>query len=244
MAAGDFLAYYRERFDTVEVNNTFYQLPEAETLGGWRRAVGADFLFAVKASRYITHMKKLKDPREPIETFLTRVEALEGTLGPILFQLPPNWSLDASRLRAFVERLPDRRRYAFEFRDSSWLVEEAYAILRAHNVALCINDYPGLPEVRELTADFVYVRLHGTQGAYEGGYPTQDLAGWAGAFSTWRSMGQEIYCYFNNDQAGHAVRDARRLREMLDQRARDERRRQNANHGRAHDGEGTTVGAR
>ncbi len=210
------LAYYRDHLHTVEVNNTFYQLPAQETLESWRGTVGEDFVFAVKASRYITHMKKLKDPEEPVETFLSRVEALGPRLGPILFQLPPNWKYNGGRLGSFLQALPDGRRYAFELRDPDWINDEACEILAKHGAAFCIYDFHGRESPRTVTADFIYIRLHGPYGPYRGAYDTSTLAGWAGAITTWEGQGKDVYCYFDNDEAGYAVENALELRAMLE----------------------------
>lgn len=213
--AEDLLPFYAERFATVEVNNTFYQLPEVETLRQWRRSAPTAFTFAVKASRYITHMKKLKDPQEPVANFLARVEELAEKLGPILFQLPPNWRVNTDRLRAFLQHLPDGHRYVFEFRDPSWFGEPVYEVLRDEDAAFCIHDLGGNPSPTVVTSDFIYIRFHGPGEAYQGSYGTQALAGWAGAISTWQRQGQDVFCYFNNDEAGYATQNARALQEML-----------------------------
>lgn len=162
--AEDYLSFYAERFAAVEVNNTFYQLPARETLVSWRDGTPGDFLFACKASRYITHMKKLKDPRDSLRRFFEVVEALDPKLGPILFQLPPRWHVDVERLEGFLEALPAGRRYAFEFRDESWFAAEVYDALARHNAAFCIYDLAGRRSPVEVTADFAYVRLHGSYG--------------------------------------------------------------------------------
>lgn len=209
------LSYYAEQLQTVEVNTTFYQLPEVHTLVTWRDTVPAEFIFAVKASRYITHMKKLKDPHEPVATFLDRIAALGDMIGPILFQLPPRWNFNHERLRAFLNVLPDGYRYAFELRDPSWLNETAYAALAHHNAAFCIYDFHGRLSPKQVTADFVYVRLHGPVDKYRGKYDTETLAGWAGAFSTWARQGKAVFCYFDNDEAGYAAHNAIQLQEMI-----------------------------
>lgn len=216
LSTGQFLEYYTGRFWTVEVNNTFYQLPDEETLVAWRDTVPAGFIFSVKASRYITHMKKLKDPQEPVSNFLDRVDTLGDKLGPILFQLPPHWNFDRERLNSFLAILPAGYRYAFEFRDPSWLNPQAYEALSKYEAAFCIYDFHGRTSPKQVTCDFVYIRLHGPYGPYRGQYSTQALAGWAGAISTWARQGKEIYCYFDNDEAGYAVQDAQRLREMVE----------------------------
>jgi uncharacterized protein YecE (DUF72 family) len=216
MRAGEFLEYYRKRFHTVEINNSFYQLPKKETLEGWRNAVPGDFVFAVKASRYITHMKKLKDPEKSTAKFLDRVEALESRLGPVLFQLPPRWRFNPERLRTFLEALPEKYRCAFEFRDPSWFQEETLQALQDHGAAFCIYEFAGRVSPKEVTADFIYVRLHGPGGPYRGQYETRTLAGWAGAFSAWVQKGKEIFCYFDNDESGYAAQDALRLKDMVE----------------------------
>ena len=211
----DMLAYYREHFDTAEINNTFYQLPDKKTFIQWREKVPANFVFAVKASRYITHMKKLKDPKETLVKFFSHIQALEEQIGPILFQLPPRWNFNAGRLKHFVDELPQGYRYAFEFRDKSWLNENVYEVLREHNMALCIYDYAGYVSPKEATADFIYIRLHGPDGAYRGKYSQNELSGWAGAISVWAKQGKTIYCYFNNDQEGYAPQNASQLLDMV-----------------------------
>lgn len=216
MHAGDMLEFYMGRFDTVEINNSFYQLPEKKTLRAWRDKVPDDFTFAVKASRYITHMKKLKDPGKSTKRFFNRMDALGDKLGPILFQLPPRWKFNAERLKQFLDVLPEDFRYTMEFRDTTWFTEQAYDILEEYGVAFCIYQLAGRLSPRQVTSDFVYVRLHGpTSKKYEGSYSARSLAGWAGAFSTWTRQGKGVYCYFDNDQAGHAPKNAARLLNML-----------------------------
>ncbi len=212
----DMLSYYAKHFKTVEINNTFYNLPECKTFEQWRETVPKRFLFACKASRYITHMKKLKDPAQPLKRFMSGVEALGDRLGPILFQLPPSWGCNPERLKTFLEALPAGRRYSFEFRDESWFDERIYDLLREHNAAFCLYELAGRRSPVEVTADFVYIRLHGPEGAYEGQYDGRTLNGWARRFQGWREDGLDIYCYFDNDQKGYAAADAARLLEMAE----------------------------
>ncbi len=215
LLANQWLRYYIDHFGTVEINNSFYQLPDEATFEQWRNTVPTGFVFAVKASRYLTHMKKLKDAHEPLARFLERVNLLKDRTGPLLFQLPPRWRADVARLRAFLEAVPANHRCAFEFRDPTWFHPDVYEILAEHHAAFCIYDLAGQTSPREVTADFVYVRLHGPGAAYEGSYTPRHLAGWAGAFSTWRREGRDVYCYFDNDQHGYAVANAMRLQDMM-----------------------------
>lgn len=210
------LDYYSERFHTVEVNNTFYQLPKKSTFRQWREASPEGFLFAVKASRYITHMKKLKEPKESLFNFLENVRLLEDKLGPILFQLPPNWKFNEERLASFLELLPGEFQYTFEFRDQRWINERTYQLLRENNIAFCIYELAGYLSPREATADLVYLRLHGPGDKYQGKYNRATLGEWADTFRQWTDQGKEVYCYFDNDQLGYAAMNALELREMTE----------------------------
>lgn len=209
------LAHYAQALESTEINHSFYSLPSEESLDGWRNSVPADFLFAAKASRYITHMKKLKDPEQGLATFLTRMSRLEDSLGPVLFQLPPRWQFNADRLESFLAALSRDFLYAFELRDHSWQNDRALELLTRYGAAFCIYELDGFLSPKEVTADFVYVRLHGPGGPYEGSYGQQTLAAWAEALSAWRGAGLDVYCYFDNDEAGYAVRNALTLREIL-----------------------------
>lgn len=209
------LDFYAERLNSVEVNNSFYNLPEKKTVENWRETVPGDFIFSVKASRYITHMKKLNDPEESTDRFLSRVEELGDKLGPVLFQLPPNWKVNRKRLSEFLSLLPEHIRPVIEFREESWFDDEIYEILRDANAAMCVYDLERNKTPNELTADFVYIRLHGPEEeAYRGKYDKQALSGWAGAISTWQGKGLDVFCYFNNDDSGYAAENALELREM------------------------------
>jgi uncharacterized protein YecE (DUF72 family) len=209
------LGHYVRHFDTVEVNNTFYQLPPESSFDSWRRSTPSRFLFAVKASRFITHMKKLKEPEEGLARFNERIVRLGPKLGPVLFQLPPRWKKNLERLEAFLDALPEGRRYTFEFREPSWFAPDVIDLLRSRNAALCIHEIAGFHAPVELTADFTYVRLHGPEArAYQGTYSDEVLRSWAGRIAEWRPALRAIYVYFDNDQAGYAVRDALRLREL------------------------------
>ncbi|NIS37829.1 DUF72 domain-containing protein [Candidatus Saccharibacteria bacterium] len=215
VSAKDWLDFYTKRFQTVEINTSFYQLPAEKTFENWRKTSPQDFCFAVKASRYITHMKKLKDPQQSLEKFMSRVQILGDKMGPILFQLPPRWSYNPERLNAFLEALPSDYRYTFEFRDSSWWKEEIYDALSKYDVSFCIFHLAGELSPQTVTADFAYVRLHGPGDAYQGSYDQKTLSEWAKLFKKWAEQGKEIYCYFDNDQNGYAVKNASMLQEMI-----------------------------
>ncbi|WP_181305627.1 DUF72 domain-containing protein [Rufibacter sp. XAAS-G3-1] len=210
-----FTQHYLRFFRTVEINNSFYRLPTAETFAAWRASVPDDFLFAVKASRYLTHMKKLKDPQQGLAQLLGNAQHLEEKLGPILFQLPPAWRLNLERFRDFLKALPPYYRYTFEFRDQSWYSPHVYALLRQHNHAFCIYDLAGHLSPLEITADFVYVRLHGPEGKYDGSYSETALQEWATHCRTWAQAGKDVYVYFDNDMHGYAPYNAIRLQELV-----------------------------
>lgn len=217
-SAKEMFAYYAKHFDTVEINNTFYRLPSANTFDAWRDNSPANFQYAVKASRFITHMKKLKDPESSSEKFFLAAEHLEQKLGPILFQLPPRWKFDAARLADFLEVLPAHHRYVVEFRDESWLVPEAFSLLRKHNVAFCIHDLGQMQTPLEITADFTYLRFHGPGRAkYCGSYSKTELSQWARRIRDFRRDLSAVYVYFNNDVGGWAVKNARTLINLVAQ---------------------------
>jgi uncharacterized protein YecE (DUF72 family) len=209
------LSRYAEEFDTVEINNSFYRLPEENTFQRWRESVPPGFLFAVKASRFLTHIKRLKDPEGPIELFFSRARYLGPTLGSILFQLPTNWKADMARLDYFLHALPNGYRYALEFRDQSWLSAEVLKLLHKNNVALCLHDWREGPWPLELTADFTYIRFHGFGAPYGGNYQRDVLRKWADRIEGWKQQLSAISVYFNNDAHGYAIANAQTLRSML-----------------------------
>jgi uncharacterized protein YecE (DUF72 family) len=211
----DQLRFYAERFDTVEVNGTFYRLIEVETFRRWRAAAPAGFVFACKGSRYLTHMKRLKDAGRGVGRFFERVEALEGKLGPVVFQLPGRFKPDRERLAAFLDALPGGHRYAFEFRDPAWFLPEILETLAARDAALCLYEFAGQEAPLEMTASFVYIRLHGPAGPYQGSYADTALRSWAERIAGWAAAGRDVYCYFDNDDRGFAPRNALRLKELL-----------------------------
>jgi uncharacterized protein YecE (DUF72 family) len=218
LPASKMLAFYAERFDTVELNNTFYRLPPENGVDNWRDSAPDGFLFAAKGSRFITHMKKLKDPDTAISRYFERVGRLGRKLGPIVFQTPPWWEINLERLETFLDALPRGQRYAFELRNPTWHAPEVYRILRRRNAAFCIFEIAGFHSPFELTADFTYVRLHGPGGAYQGSYSAQALSEWSNRLRAWESDLRAVYIYFDNDQAAYAVENALELKRMVSQR--------------------------
>uniref|UniRef100_Q026Q5 DUF72 domain-containing protein n=1 Tax=Solibacter usitatus (strain Ellin6076) TaxID=234267 RepID=Q026Q5_SOLUE len=215
LPASKMLEFYTAHFDTVELNNTFYRLPPETGVQTWRESTPAEFRFAAKGSRFLTHMKKLKEPEAGVAKFFDRVERLGEKLGPIVFQLPPWWEVNAERLTGFLEILPTAHRYAFELRNPTWHTPEIYQLLRRHNAAFCIFEIAGFHTNFELTADFTYVRLHGPGDKYQGSYPGETLKAWADRIRDWRKDLHGIYVYFDNDQAGYAVHNALELKGRL-----------------------------
>lgn len=212
------LEFYADRFDTVELNNSFYRLPEPDTFGGWARRVPDGFAFAVKASRYLTHVRRLREPEEPLERLWTRARRLGGHLGPMLYQLPPRWLPNRERLAAFLAAVPRPEPQAIEIRDRRWYGQDLSTTLERAGVALCLHDMPGSATRPQRVGPFVYVRFHGSGAKYGGRYTPQRLSAWAARMAEWASSGWPVWAYFNNDIDGHAVVDADRLRALLARR--------------------------
>jgi uncharacterized protein YecE (DUF72 family) len=209
-------SYYAEHFDTVEVNNTFYHLPSQDAFDAWREQAPAGFLYTLKFSRYGTQMKKLKDPEEVIRNFMQRAERLKSFLGPILVQLPPHWKSNPGRLAAFLEAAPAAVRWAVEFRDSSWLNDEVFAVLRNRGAALVIHDLiADHPKIA--TSDWVYLRFHGVDYSHD--YSPQALTSTAELIRDFLDDGLDVYAYFNNDYHGYALHNARDLRRYVEARS-------------------------
>jgi uncharacterized protein YecE (DUF72 family) len=215
--ASKMLAWYQGRFDTVEINNSFYRLPSEAALEGWRMSSPENFRFAVKGSRFVTHMKKLKDPAPGLAKLFSRMDLLGEKLGPVLFQLPPNFGVNVPRLTGFLKALPSWHRYAFEFRDASWNSAEVYQVLRERNIAWCVYDLAGYQSPVEITADIAYVRLHGPGGKYQGSYDDGALGSWARRIEEWRDSLKAVYVYFDNDDSAYAAHNAMRLRDLVKQ---------------------------
>jgi uncharacterized protein YecE (DUF72 family) len=217
LPARRWLAQYAELFDTVEVNNTFYRLPKRESVAAWVAESPPDFLFAVKSSRFLTHVRRLTDLGQGIRRFYERIEPLleSPKMGPVLWQLPHTFHRDDERLAAALPRLPAGR-HCFEFRHASWFCDEVYELLRTHGAALVIGDHPERPfQSHELTTDWTFVRFHYGSRGRGGNYSETELGEWAERFDGWRAEA-DVYAYFNNDWMGYAVRNGVRLRELLD----------------------------
>jgi uncharacterized protein YecE (DUF72 family) len=214
LPARDELAYYANRFPTVELNNPFYRLPTAEMFSRWREITPNDFQFAVKASRYITHVKRLRNVADEVALFMERAEHLGTKLGPILFQLPPNQQLELARLEEFLPLLSPGHRWVLEFRHPSWHTHAVYRRLTDHAVALCIPVGGGLHPDRITTAGFTYLRMHRGQEP-GGGFTADELKSWAAQVQALSNAGKDAYVYFNNDWEGFALRDATALEELI-----------------------------
>jgi uncharacterized protein YecE (DUF72 family) len=209
------LSYYANRFSTVEINSAFYRTPSLEAVRSWRNDTPPDFRFAWKASKFITHWKRLTDKCEnSIALMRTRLKVLSPKVSVVLFQLPPQFEKDVERLSSFLRLLP-RRRYAFEFRHRSWSDDGVSDILQRRNVALCISDHADAPAPWQVTARHVYLRGHGPTGNYGGSYPSRTLRRWAKAIGDWRSQARDVFVYFDNDQKAAAPADGRRLAALL-----------------------------
>ena len=219
------LEFYSQIFDTVELNVTFYRLPNRKTVEGWYQRTPEHFLFSIKGSRFITHIKRLRDCQEPLEVFLEHAQGLREKLGVILWQLPPTFKLELERIKVFCSLLGDISatspiRQAFEFRDRSWFCPEVYGLLEEHNFSLCLADSSVLPTVERTTADYIYIRFHGGESLSGSHYSAGELRDWSKRIGGWLKDGLDVYSYFNNDAFGFAVKNARALRELLGENSR------------------------
>jgi uncharacterized protein YecE (DUF72 family) len=210
----DRLAYYATRFTTTEINGSFYRLPNETTVAAWAQTAPPGFLFAWKASRFITHNKKLRGVEASLDLVFGRMAPLGEHFGPVLFQLPPMLKRDDGRLRDFLALLPRERSHTVEFRDPAWYAPEVLTLLGDHGVALCISDHHHAPAPWEATARHVYIRGHGPGGAYRGRYPRETLRRWAKRIDGWRGEGREVFAYFDNDIGAAAPKDAAALVEL------------------------------
>lgn len=211
----DLLSHFTKHFTTVEINTTFYHLPLVTTVKNWHDKVPPGFIFAVKGSRFITHLKRLKDTEEPIKNFLHRIAPLKEHLGPILWQLPPSLKKDSELLKKFIGQLPRRFQHAIEFRHPSWIEPGVFDILHEHNIAQVWLSSLRMPINFESTADFVYLRLHGLEGGFSHDYTVDELQPWANQLLIQVNSDKPGYVYFNNDENTRAPQNAKMLEKMI-----------------------------
>ena len=212
----DELQYYAQKFKTVELNSPFYHLPQKKTFENWRKRTPKDFIFAVKVSRFITHIKKLKDCKKAWMTFFERASALKEKLGPFLFQFPPSWKKDLQRVEDFLKfSKKENLLFAFEFRHPSWFSRDIFEILKKFKTALVFADSPRWKSVEEITADFFYIRMHGGKKLYSSEYTKEELSFLAKKIKKYLKKGLDVYVYFNNDAYGFAPKNAKELEKML-----------------------------
>lgn len=212
--AAERLGWISRRFSTLEINASFYRMPSDKAVAAWRDQTPEGFVFAWKASRFITHNKKLNDPHDPLAYMFERARGLGEKLGPVLFQLPPNLHRDLDRLERFLKALRWKARYVIEFRHDSWYADDVLDLMRDRGVALCISDHHDAPSPWEVTGDFVYLRGHGPGGRYYGRYGDGALREWADRIRAWRRE-RDVFVYFDNDQKSAAPRDAEQLIDLL-----------------------------
>lgn len=215
MPKTQWLEFYARHFPTLELNNTFYRLPTEEAFRKWYESSPKGFVFAVKVSRYITHIKRLKDCAEEINNFMSRAVLLKEKLGPLLYQLPPGLHRDNERLSDFLKILPRGRKHVIEFRHESWLNDEVFEILREHQVGFCVFDMPELTSPLIATSDFAYIRFHGSDSLYSSCYSDKEMSEWAGKIKGLAKELEAVYIYFNNDIAGYALENAETIRNYL-----------------------------
>ena len=209
------LEFYSQQFSTVELNNSFYRLPSEEAFNKWHDSSPAGFTFAVKVSRFITHIKRLKDCDEALENFMSRATGLKEKLGPLLYQLPPGLHRNDDKLESFLKKLPRGLKHVIEFRHPSWLEEGVFEILRRYNAGLCVFDMPKMSCPLLATADFAYIRFHGGESLYSSCYTDEKLSQWAKRIGDLAKNLESVYIYFNNDIEGYAVENAITIREYL-----------------------------
>lgn len=212
----DWLRFYATQFPTTEINGSFYRTPSLEAVRGWAEQTPREFLFAWKASKFITHWKRLSEKSDnSIALIDERLKILGRKAGPVLFQLPPQFTANRQRLASFLKMLPAKYHYAFEFRHPSWYEDAIINLLRENDISLCLSDHHHAPSPWVVTARHVYVRGHGPGGTYKDNYPEKTLRAWARDIAKWKRQRRTIYVYFDNDQKSAAPQDAKRLRELV-----------------------------
>ena len=215
LAKPRWLEFYAQHFNTVELNNSFYRLPSERAFINWRESSSPGFVFAVKVSRFITHIKRLRNMEEPTQNFLARADFLQNKLGPLLYQLPPTMKRNDEALETFLSILSRQYRHVFEFRHESWIDDDVFNILKRYETGLCVFDMPDFTCPVVATADFAYLRFHGSTGLYWSCYSDEELSGWAKKIAELGKNLKSVYIYFNNDSGAYAVRNAKSLTQLL-----------------------------
>lgn len=211
------LPFYANILDSVELNNSFYQIPKEKNVRIWVEITPEHFVFSCKANRYITHMKKLHDVTETVDKLLNAFSNFEQKLGPILFQFPPYWPVDVPCLKKFIEQLPKNYLYTFEFRHKSWFCDELYELLHKNHMSLCFYDHKMYRSPEIITCQFIYIRMHGPNPeAYKGAYEESTLMEYAQKFIAWQKEGKSVFCYFDNDEKANAPKDAQRIKHLIE----------------------------
>ncbi len=214
----EWLEYYAQYFNSVELNVTFYRLPKESVFDGWHKRAPDNFRFVIKGSRFITHIKRLKDAEEPLERFMKRAVRLKDKLKCVLWQMPPNLSYNPKRIKNFISLLKNQPQclHSFEFRNESWFNEELYGILKENNINLCIADSPSYPYKEVFTSDFLYLRFHGGRRLYGSKYSPEELKQWVDKASVWMKDKNIMFAFFNNDAHGFAVENALYFQKLVD----------------------------
>jgi uncharacterized protein YecE (DUF72 family) len=210
------LEFYAGYFNTLELNNSFYHLPSEAAFNNWYNSSPPDFVFSVKVSRFITHIKRMKDCDDAVVNFMSRARLLKEKLGPLLYQLPPGLHRDDALLETFLEDLPRDLKHVIEFRHESWFTEDVFALLRRYHTGFCIFDMPRLTSPLLATTVFAYIRFHGREGLYSSRYTDKEMAEWAKRIDELAEKLESVYIYFNNDIAGYALENARTIRDYLE----------------------------
>jgi uncharacterized protein YecE (DUF72 family) len=220
LAVKRWFAFYAETFDTVEINNSFYRLPKPDTFEAWRKQAPPGFCYAVKANRFLTQAKKLKDCEEPLVRQMASFNALKPALGPVLYQLPPRFKVNLERLESFLKLLPEDVINVFEFREPSWYCDEVFALLARYGASFCAHDMPGSQSPRLAVGPVAYLRFHGGLSKYYGRYSDEALLDWTDWIVEQARGGRPVWGYFNNDPEAQAIHDAQTLRAMVLQASR------------------------
>lgn len=212
----DWLAYYSQHFDCVEINSSFYGMPRTDAISRWCSCVPPEFIFSLKAPRRITHFKKLKNCEPELEELFQRLDEFGSHRGPVLFQLPPRWRCNLRRLESFLDKLPPGHRLVFEFRDPSWHINEVYELLTSRSITFCIFDSGGFTAPLMADTDLIYIRLHGPGTTYASNYRAPKLRVWVDRAHAWNRRSKEVFLFFDNDERGYAVKNGTRTKGLLE----------------------------